>query len=332
MNGPLLDAFGRTHTNLRISVTDRCNIRCFYCMPNENIQFLPQSNVLTFEEIDRFVDIVAKMGVNKLRLTGGEPLVRRDLPLLVKLLRQNPMIEDIALTTNGVLLAEHASQLKAAGLQRLNISLDTLSEEMFEKISRRKGLEKVLDGIDAAVDCGFEKIRLNAIAISGLTESEVVPLVRFALEKSLELRFIEFMPLDAEQNWDSDQVLSGEKLRHIIESEFGNLVTADRPDPSQPATDFVFSNRPGQIGFINPVSQPFCQTCNRLRLTAEGKVRNCLFSVEEFEVKTLLRDENASDADIAKVVIDCVRQKKAAHGIESSSFQRPDKSMYQIGG
>ena len=330
MSKPILDSFGRVHTNLRISVTDRCNIRCFYCMP-EYVKFLHQSRVLTFEEIARFVGVIAKSGVNKLRLTGGEPLVRRDLPVLITMLTAIDGINDIALTTNGLLLAENASALRDAGLDRLNISLDTLDENVFEKISRRKGLKKVLEGIDAAIESGFEKIRLNAIAIKDLTETEIVPLVKFSLEKKLELRFIEFMPLDAEQNWDTEQVLTGEKLRQVIESEFGALVEAERPDPSQPAIDFVFKNGPGKIGFINPVSEPFCGSCNRLRITAEGKIRNCLFSTEEFDVMTLLRG-GCSDAEIDQLVRDCVLQKKAAHGIDSSSFHRPEKAMYQIGG
>lgn len=330
MSKPILDSFGRIHTNLRISVTDRCNIRCFYCMP-ENVKFLPQSRVLTFEEITRFVTVVARTGVNKLRLTGGEPLVRRDLGVLITMLNAIDGINDIALTTNGLLLADHAHALRASGLHRLNISLDTLDEDVFQKISRRTGLNKVLDGIDAAIQCGFKKIRLNAIAIKDLTENEVIPLVKFSLDKNLELRFIEFMPLDAEQNWETDQVLTGKKLRQMIECEFGALVEAERPDPSQPAVDFVFKNGPGKVGFINPVSEPFCNSCNRLRLTAEGKIRNCLFSTEEFDVMELLRGEG-SDAEIEQLVRDCVMQKKAAHGIDSTSFNRPEKAMYQIGG
>ena len=331
MSKPIIDSFGRVHTNLRISVTDRCNIRCFYCMP-ENVEFLQQSRILTFEEIARFVSVVARSGVNKLRLTGGEPLVRRDLPALVKMLAAIKEIEDIALTTNGLLLAKHAQSLRKAGLNRLNISLDTLDEDVFEQISRRKGLQKVLDGIEVANGAGFDKIRLNAIAIKGLTENEIIPLVRFAISKQLELRFIEFMPLDAEQNWENDQVLTGQKLRAIIEDEFGTLVAANRPDSSQPAIDYTLKNGVGKIGFINPVSEPFCNSCNRLRITAEGKIRNCLFSSEEFDVMSLLRSATATDSEIEKVVRDCVLEKKAAHGIDSTSFNRPEKAMYQIGG
>src|SRR3954464_9199686 len=228
---PLLDQHGRIHTSLRISVTDRCNIRCFYCMPNENVRFRPRDEILTFEEIARFVRVVAQMGVHRLRLTGGEPLVRTGLPRLVRMLTAIPNITDIALTTNGILLAEIAADLRSAGLHRLNISLDTLHEQTFQKISRREGLDRVLAGIAAAQAAGFENIRLNAIAIQGLTEDEILPLARFARVRRLELRFIEFMPLDAEQHWQSSDVLDGEAIKTILESEFGPLTPVGRPHP-----------------------------------------------------------------------------------------------------
>jgi cyclic pyranopterin phosphate synthase len=328
---PLIDAFGRLHTNLRVSVTDRCNIRCFYCMPNENVQFKPRNEILAFEEIERFVRVVARMGVNKVRLTGGEPLVRSGVDTLVAKLASIPGVEDIAMTTNGIFLDEYAQKLKDAGLTRLNISLDTLSEETFIRISRREGLQRVLDGIFAAQQAGFEKIRLNAVAIKGITEAEVVPLGHFAREHGLELRFIEFMPLDAENRWQSDQVLSGETIREILEEEFGPLVAASRLDPSQPAVDYIFADGVGRIGFINPVSQPFCHDCNRLRITAEGPVRNCLFSLVEWDARRLLRD-GASDDEIAQLVRDCVAAKKPGHGIDSPHFIKPERAMYQIGG
>ena len=327
----IVDSFGRVHTNLRISVTDRCNIRCFYCMPDENIRFLPQSQVMSFEEITRFTQVCASRGVNKLRITGGEPLVRRQLDELVRMLVNIPGIEDVALTTNGVLLDEHAAALKKAGLHRLNISLDTLSEEIFQRISRRKGLDRVLRGIDAAIEAGFRKIRLNAIAMSGLTEHEVIPLVKFARDKSLEIRFIEFMPLDAEENWQPSQVLTGQIIRSQIEEEWGKLEKVNGVDPSQPSTDYQFADGSGRVGFINPVSEPFCGACNRLRITAEGKVRNCLFSTEEFDALNILRS-GGSDNDLANLVTNCVAAKRAAHGIDTDEFRRPEKAMYQIGG
>lgn len=327
----LVDSFGRRHTNLRLSVTDRCNIRCFYCMPAENVVFRPREELLTFEEIERFVRVAACMGINKLRLTGGEPLVRSDLHLLIRKLVAVPGIEDVALTTNGILLAEQAEDLKSAGLDRLNISLDSLSEETFERISRRTGLQKVLDGIFAAKQARFEKIRLNAIAIRGLTEDEIVPLARFAREQQLELRFIEFMPLDADGKWTNEEVLTGEAIRQKLESEFCQLKPVRREDPSQPAIDFRFSDGLGRIGFINPVSQPFCGDCNRLRLTAEGQIRNCLFSTTEWDARAVLREEGTQD-ELAQLLQDCVQAKKPAHGIGESDFEKPARAMYQIGG
>jgi cyclic pyranopterin phosphate synthase len=328
---PLIDPLGRVHTNLRLSVTDRCNIRCFYCMPDENVRFKPRSELLTFEEIERFVRVAARLGVNKLRLTGGEPLVRHDLAKLVARLRAIEGIHDIALTTNGILLEEQAQALKDAGLTRVNISLDSLSAETFRKIARRDGLDRVLAGIHAAKRVGFTKIRLNAVAIKGITEPEIVPLTRFARENEMEMRFIEFMPLDAEQNWQHDQVLNGEEIRAAIEEAIGPLEPANRPDPSQPATDFQFADGSGTVGFINPVSQPFCEDCNRLRLTAEGQVRNCLFSTVEWDARAVLR-KGGSDSELTQLIRDCVRAKKPGHGIDSSDFVRPERAMYQIGG
>lgn len=328
---PLRDSFGRVHTNLRISVTDRCNIRCFYCMPNENIVFKPREELLTFEEIERFVRVVARCGVNKLRLTGGEPLVRQDLSKLIARLASIPGINDIALTTNALLLEEHAVALKQAGLKRLNISLDTLDEATFQRISRRSGLNRVLAGIQAAQDAGFKDIRLNAVAIRGLTEPEIVPLTQFARERDMEMRFIEFMPLDAENHWEHEQVLAGEEIRRLIEEALGPLEPAARPDPSQPATDYQFQTGGGKVGFINPVSQPFCHECNRLRLTAEGQIRNCLFSTVEWDARALLRS-GGSDVQLEQLVRDCVLAKKPGHGIDSPEFLRPQRAMYQIGG
>jgi cyclic pyranopterin phosphate synthase len=327
---PLLDSLGRVHTSLRISVTDRCNIRCFYCMP-EVVRFLPREEILSFEEIERFARVLAPLGVNKLRLTGGEPLVRSGLPRLVERLAAIEGIEDIALTTNGILLEENAVALKDAGLQRVNISLDALTEETFRRISRRDGLDRVLAGIRAAKEAGFQKIRLNAVAIKGITEAEIVPLARFAREQQMEMRFIEFMPLDADDQWDHDQVLTGEEIRREIESAIGPLVLAPRPDPSQPASDFAYGDGGGVIGFINPVTQPFCHDCNRLRLTAEGKVRNCLFSTVEWDARAVLRG-GGSDEDLAEIVRDCIWHKKPGHGIDSDQFVRPQRAMYQIGG
>jgi len=328
---PLLDTFGRVHTSLRISVTDRCNIRCFYCMPHEGVAFKSRDEILSFEEIVRLARVAATLGVNKLRLTGGEPLVRAHLPELVRQLRAVDGIREIALTTNGILLAEHADELKAAGLDRVNISLDTLREEAFQQISRREGLQRVLDGIAAALRVGFQKTRLNAVAIRGLTEPDVVPLGHFAREHNLEMRFIEFMPLDAAGQWNAAQVLSGADIREMLEREIAPLWPVADHDPCQPARDFAFADGRGIIGFINPVSEPFCESCNRLRLTAEGQIRNCLFSVAEWDARALLRS-GASDAELAQLIRDCVAAKKTGHGIDSPEFVKPERAMFQIGG
>jgi len=331
----LIDGLGRIHTNLRLSVTDRCNIRCFYCMPAENVVFRPREELLTFEEMERFVSVATTLGIRKIRLTGGEPLVRNNLHVLIGQLAAIDGIDDIALTTNGILLAEQAASLKAAGLGRLNVSLDTLSEATFQRISRRTGLQKVLDGIFAARQAGFDNIRLNAIAIRGLTEDEIIPLAEFARTHDFELRFIEFMPLDADNNWQDDEVLTGASIRELLERQFGPLEAAARMDPSQPAVDYVFADGQGRIGFINPVSQPFCDSCNRLRLTAEGQLRNCLFSTSEWDARALLRSAGSTaedDANLRQLIHDCVAAKQPAHGIGGADFQQPERAMYQIGG
>ncbi len=327
----LIDSLGRVHNNLRISVTDRCNIRCFYCMPAENIEFQPREELLTYEEIERFVTVAATLGVSKLRLTGGEPLLRKDLSKLIKRLAAIPGIRDLALTTNGLLLAEQAAALKSAGLDRVNISLDTLNEQTFEKISRRPGLERVLEGIFAAQQADFKKIRLNAIAIRNLTEAEVIPLAQFARIHALELRFIEFMPLDAEGHWEPEDILTGATIRSLLENELCPLEPIERDDPSQPATDYRFTDGLGTIGFINPVSEPFCGDCNRLRLTAEGQIRNCLFSDTEWDAKSILRNTR-SDHELAQLLRECVAAKLPAHGIGQPDFKKPTLAMYQIGG
>lgn len=328
---PLVDRFGRVHTNLRLSVTDRCNIRCFYCMPTERVTFRSRKELLTFEEIGRFVRAARAVGIGKLRITGGEPLVRAGLAKLVQMVSSIPGIEDVALTTNGLLLAEQAEELRAAGLKRVNISLDTLSEETFCRITRRCGLEQVLEGIFAAQRVGFDAIKLNAVAIRELTEVEIVPLGRFARQHDLELRFIEFMPLNATGQWNDEDVLTGGTIRARLEAEFGPLLPVERLDRSQPAVDFRFADGLGRIGFINPVSQPFCEDCNRLRLTAEGKLRNCLFSTVEWDARAILRG-GKSDSQLQQLMRDCVTAKHPSHGIGSKDFEKPDRAMHEIGG
>ncbi len=331
MSGPavLVDTFGRRHTDLRISVTDRCNLRCTYCMPAEAI-FRPREELLAYEEIARVAAVAAGLGVRTIRLTGGEPLLRRDLAALVALLVAAPGIDEVALTTNGLLLAEQADALAAAGLRRLNVSLDSLREDVFERIARRRGLDRVLAGLAAARRAGFEEIRINAVSIRDLTEDEVVPLARFCRREGFHLRFIEFMPLDAEEAWDRSRVLSGADVRAILEREIGPLVAETAGDPGQPALDYRWADG-GRVGFINPVTRPFCDRCDRLRLTADGQFRNCLFSTTEWDVKALLRG-GGSDEEIAALLRACVAAKKAAHGIDTPEFARPARAMYQIGG
>lgn len=327
----LVDSFGRRHTSLRVSVTDRCNIRCFYCMPNEHIEFKSRHELLTFEEIERIVSVIASLGVQKIRITGGEPLVRSQIWELIERLKRISGIEEVALTTNGILLASQAQDLHRCGLDRLNVSLDALSDESFRRIARRDGLQQVLEGIFAAKQAGFEKIRLNAVSLPGISEEEAVPLARFARDHGFHLRFIEFMPLDAQRQWQDDRMLSGARVRAILEAEFGPLRRAPRKDPSQPATDYQFADGRGIIGFINSVSEPFCQKCNRLRVTAEGQLRNCLFSTVEWDLRALVR-AGGTNEEMAVAIRECVSAKRKAHGIGEADFVRPQRAMYQIGG
>ncbi|MEZ6087959.1 MAG: GTP 3',8-cyclase MoaA [Pirellulaceae bacterium] len=332
-NGPsrLVDTFGRVHDSLRISVIDRCNIRCFYCMPEQASDFFPKEQLLTFDEITRAVRLFAEVGIRKIRLTGGEPLLRPDLHLLVAAISEIDRIEEIALTSNGILLPRFAHDLKNAGLNRLNISLDTLNEETFQRVTRRAGVHRVIAGIDHAINIGFDEIRLNALAIRGLTEAEVIPLVEFARRRNLTIRFIEFMPLDGDKSWRDQNVLTGAEVLKIVEERFGTLHPTSRPDASQPSIDYSFDDGSGHVGFINPVSQPFCNTCNRLRLTADGGLRNCLFSDENWDLGHMLRSQ-ASDREIMQTMRASVLAKQAGHLISHLGFQQPAKAMYQIGG
>jgi len=328
--GTLVDGFGRVHTDLRISVTDRCNLRCTYCMPLE-VEFKPREQLLTYEEIARVAFVMSGLGIRTIRLTGGEPLVRSGIEGLVRQLVAIPKIESVALTTNGLLLAEQAESLFRAGLARLNVSLDSLREDRFVQIARGKGLDRVLAGLTAAKAAGFQSIRINAVSIRGLTEDEIVPLALFCRREGFHLRFIEFMPLDADGAWSSEQVLAGYAVRELLECQIGPLVPAVRSDTGQPAVDYCWADGSGSVGFIDPVTAPFCGQCDRLRLTADGQVRNCLFSTTEWDARQLLRS-GGSDEMLVDLVQECVRGKRAAHGIGEPDFIRPDRAMYQIGG
>ena len=328
---PLIDSFGRIHTNLRISVTDRCNIRCFYCMPEAGVKFVPRDEILSFEEIERFVRIAAGLGVDKLRVTGGEPLVRRDLPVLIRRLSAIPGIRDLALTTNGVALPELAEELYSAGLRRINVHLDTLDRDRFRQVTRRDDLDRVLEGLEITRRLGFAPIKLNAVAVKNLVEPDVVPLTRYARENGFEVRFIEFMPLDAQQLWDRGKVLLAEDIIRMLSSEIAPLVEIPGADPRAPALEYRFADGIGTVGFIASVSRPFCLNCNRLRLTADGKLRYCLFAIEEDDVKGLLRG-GASDSEIARLIYRNVAGKWEGHEINSSRFVAPPRPMYAIGG
>jgi GTP 3',8-cyclase len=327
----LVDTHSRLHDSLRISVTDRCNIRCCYCMPEHPVEFVPRREILSFEEIERFVRIAARLGFNKLRLTGGEPLVRKDLAGLVARLRAVEGIGDLALTTNGALLADQAEALFRAGLGRVNVHLDTLDRERFIRITRRDELGRILEGIEVCRRLGFQPIKINAVAVKGLTEPDVVPLARWGRERGLEIRFIEFMPLDAQGLWDRGAVLTAVEIVETLEREVGPLEPAPDPDPRAPATEYRYRDGGGKVGFIASVSRPFCLNCNRVRLTADGKLRYCLFALEETDVLGLLRG-GSSDEEIAGAVQATVLRKWEGHEINTSRFVAPPRPMYTIGG
>lgn len=327
MTETLVDRFGRRHNNLRISVTDRCNIRCTYCMP-EQVEFQPHAALLTFEEITRFASICATLGVDKIRLTGGEPLVRRDLPKLVGMLCQIEGIHDIGLTTNGVLLKDLSKPLHAAGLRRLNISLDTLDPDRFQAITRRDVFSKVMEGIDAAAEMGL-RIKINAVAMRGFTD--VVGLARFCRARDFELRFIEFMPLEADHIWSRGKVLSADEILATIADAGLAATPAQKDDPSAPADEYRFDDGLGRLGIIASVTKPFCRACNRIRITADGKLRHCLFALEEVDIKSPLRN-GANDDGIKDLIRGCVDAKWEGHQINSIQFIRPERTMHSIGG
>jgi cyclic pyranopterin phosphate synthase len=328
---PLVDRFGRLHDNLRISVTDRCNIRCFYCMPEDGVEYMDRAGILSFEEIERFVRVAAGLGVSKIRITGGEPLVRRDLPLLIEKLLSVPGIRDLALTTNGVLLRDQAQALHDAGLRRINIHLDTLDRARFLEITRRDEIARVLDGIGECLRLGFDPVKINAVAVKNLTDADIVPLARFGRERGIEIRYIEFMPLDGQELWGPSRVLTQDDMIACLEREIGPLEEIPGRDPSAPASEYRFLDGIGRVGFIASVSKPFCLNCNRIRLTSDGKLRYCLFAIEEMDVKTLLRS-GASDEAIAGVIRENLRRKWAGHQIGTPQFVAPPRPMHAIGG
>jgi GTP 3',8-cyclase len=325
----LVDSFGRQHTNLRISVTDRCNIRCYYCMP-ENVRFGAREEILRFEEIERVASIMVGLGIDKIRLTGGEPLVRKDLARLIERISTMQGIRDVALTTNAVLLAEQAPTLYKAGLRRINIHLDTLSRERFERITRRDDFQRVMAGIETCLALGYN-VKINAVALKGVNEEDIVPLARFGREHGIEIRYIEFMPLDSQGIWDRQRVLLADDIIDMLTREIGPLSPRPDQDPRAPATEYAFCDGVGSVGFIASVSKPFCLNCNRVRLTADGKLRYCLFAIDETDLKPLLRG-GGSDADIAASIRSNIAAKWLGHEINQSQFVPPPRPMYAIGG
>jgi cyclic pyranopterin phosphate synthase len=327
---PLFDGHRRRISDLRVSVTDRCNFRCQYCMPAEGLPWLDREEVLRFEEIERVVRVVAEMGVTDLRLTGGEPLVRRDFPRLVSMLSRIDGIEDLSLTTNGYLLERDADALVKAGIKRVNVSIDSLQRDRFFQLTRRDSLPRVLSGLDAiARHPEVHPIKVNAVALRGFTEDEAVPFAEFARSTSYQVRFIEFMPLDGDHAWSRDQVLSGDEIRAIID-RVHPLEELPR-EPHATARVFRFKDGQGEIGFINPVSEPFCGDCNRIRLTADGKLRTCLFSLHETDLRAPLRD-GASDDELETILRDAVWRKELKHHVGEPGFRQPPRTMSAIGG
>jgi cyclic pyranopterin phosphate synthase len=325
---PLRDSWGREIKSLRVSVTDKCNFRCRYCMPAEGLEWLERDELLSFEEIERLVRVLACMGVDEVRLTGGEPLVRRDLPTLVGMLA--PLVSDLSLTTNGVLLDRFAAPLVEAGLRRLNVSLDSLSHVRFAEITRRDALDRVLAGLEEAErHPELRPIKVNCVAIKGFTEEEVPALAELARRKPYVVRFIEFMPLDADEVWRGDDVLTGGEIRALIEERWPLEELPAKV--SSTARRFRFADGAGEIGFVNPVSEPFCSTCDRIRLTADGQLRTCLFSRREWDLKTPLRD-GSSDERLEELIRFAVAHKELKHKINDPGFVRASRSMSQIGG
>jgi GTP 3',8-cyclase len=316
--------------DLRVSVTDRCNFRCQYCMPAEGLPWLERDEILRFEEITRIVAIFARMGVGDVRLTGGEPLVRREFPKLVAMLREIDGLDELSVTTNGFLLRRDAAALVHAGVDRFNVSIDSLQRDRFYELTRRDALGQVLAGLEAlAAFPEAHPIKINAVAIRGFTEEEVLPFARLARQTPYQVRFIEFMPLDADHSWSASRVLTGEEIRAEIDAVFP--LEAEPREPSATARVYRFADGRGRIGFINPVSEPFCADCNRVRLTADGRLRTCLFSLHETDLRTPLR-EQASDAELEAIIRDAVWRKELKHHVGEPGFIQPARSMSAIGG
>ncbi|MBV8695382.1 MAG: GTP 3',8-cyclase MoaA, partial [Ktedonobacteraceae bacterium] len=329
---PLADSYGRRIKSMRISITDKCNFRCAYCMPAEGLPWLKKSEILSYEELERIARVAVSIGIEQIRLTGGEPLVRRDVPEFVRQLRQIEGLRSLSLTTNGILLKQQAKVLAEAGLSRINVSLDSLVREKFAQLTRRDQLERVLEGLTELEKYpSIYPVKINAVAIRGYSEEDVLDFVRFARNKAYVMRWIEFMPLDADQIWRKEDILTGGEIKAIIEAHYGPLVPITTGDPSETARRYTFSDGIGEVGFINPVSEPFCATCDRIRLTADGQLRTCLFATEETDLRAVIRG-GKSDEELAATIRQAVWRKELKHYIGDKRFRRANRSMSMIGG
>ncbi len=327
---PLRDGHGRLIGDLRVSVTDRCNFRCQYCMPAEGLPWLERQEILTFEEISRLVSVFASMGVHDVRLTGGEPLVRRGFPQLAAMLSDIEDVADLSVTTNGFLLERDAAALVSAGINRFNVSVDSLQRDRFYELTRRDALAQVLRGLELLASFPeAHPIKINAVAIRGFTEEEVLPFAELARHSPYEIRFIEFMPLDADHSWTKSQVLTGAEIRRAIDAVYP-LESMPR-EPHATARVYNFADGHGKIGFINPVSEPFCADCNRVRLTADGRLRTCLFSLNETDLRGPIR-AGAGDGELERIIRDAVWRKELKHHVGEPGFIQPTRSMSAIGG
>lgn len=329
-NRTLVDSFGRDVVNLRVSVTDRCNLRCTYCLPEEKVDWLPREGILSFEEMERFVRVAASLGIRKLRLTGGEPLLRKGLPDLVARLARVPGIQDLGMTTNAVGLDRLAEPLHAAGLRRLNVSLDAVEAEKYREMTQRDALPAVWAGLESAARVGFGPIKVNAVVERDRNLDQIVPLARMARERGFVLRFIEYMPIGLGDAWTGHRVVTNAEILEMLRA-IGPLDPVGEPDGTGPAQRWRWRDGAGEIGLIGSVTEPFCDHCNRIRITADGKLRTCLFSVREHDVRSLLR-EGGTDEEIAALIVAAVAKKEAGHRIGQDDFEKPNRTMSSIGG
>ena len=326
----LKDSFGRTINNMRISVTDRCNFRCHYCMPEEGMVWMKKDELLSFEEIARIVGIVARLGVNKIRLTGGEPLMRKELHRLVKQISHIDGIHDIAMTTNGYFLKEQAAELSDAGLKRMTVSMDSLDVLTFAEVTRRDYFDKVWEGLELLQTLQLSPIKINVVLMRGVNDNEIEKFAELARTKPFIVRFIEYMPIGAGDTWDYSKVVPTREIISRIERQFPKLVPIEYHG-SQPADRFRFEDGVGELGFISSVSEPFCSHCNRIRITSDGKLRTCLFSLHETDLKSMLRS-GMTDETISDTIVEAVWNKEEGHLINQPGFVKPERTMSQIGG